>query len=50
MRDVRSTLRQSMDRMPGGPDSIHQLVDSQPWECDKVTIPLRSHGELADGG
>jgi len=21
-------------------DSIHQVVNSQPWECDKVTIPL----------
>jgi len=31
-------------------DSIHQLVNLQPWECDKVTLPLTSHGELADGG
>jgi hypothetical protein len=31
-------------------DSIHQVVDSQTWECDKVTLPLSSHGELADGG
>jgi len=22
-------------------DSIHQLVNSQPWECDKVTLPLK---------
>jgi len=22
----------------------------QPWECDKVTLPLSSHGELAGGG
>jgi len=22
-------------------DSIHQLVYSQPWECDKVTLPLK---------
>jgi len=29
--------------------SIHQLVNSQPWECDKVTIPLNSHEELAGG-
>jgi len=31
-------------------DSIHQLVNSQLWECDNVTLPLSSHGELADGG
>jgi len=23
---------------------------SMPWECDNVTLPLSSHGELADGG
>ena len=22
-------------------DSIHQLVNSTPWECDKVTLPLK---------
>jgi len=22
-------------------DSIHQLVNSQPWECDKVTLPVK---------
>jgi len=22
-------------------DSIHQLVNSQLWECDKVTLPLK---------
>jgi ribosomal protein L37AE/L43A len=27
----------------------HQLVDSQIWECYKVTVPLSSDGELADG-
>jgi len=31
-------------------DSVHQLFDSQPWECDKVTLSLSSHGDLADGG
>jgi len=31
-------------------ESIHQLVNSQPWECDNVTSPLSPHGELADGG
>jgi len=33
----------------GCSDSIHQLVDSQKWECDKVTLSLSSPGELADG-
>jgi len=31
-------------------DSIHLLVDSQMWECDKVTLPLSSDGEVVDGG
>jgi len=30
--------------------SLHQLVNSQLWECDKVTLPLSSHGELAYSG
>jgi hypothetical protein len=30
--------------------SIHQLVDFQTWECEKVTLRLSYHGELADGG
>jgi len=38
-----------MDRSPGA-DSIHQLVNSQLWKCDKVTLPFNSHAELADGG
>ena len=29
--------------------SIHLLVDSQRWESDNVTLPLNSHGKLADG-
>jgi len=37
-------------RRPGWRHSIHQLVNSQPWECDNVTLPLISHGELADDG
>jgi len=36
-------------RHAGCRDSINQLVNLQPWECDKVTLPLGSHGELADG-
>jgi len=27
--------------------SIHPLVNSQPWECDEVTLPLSSHGGMA---
>ena len=30
-------------------DSIHQLVNLLPWECDMLTISLSFHGELADG-
>jgi len=29
---------------------IHQLVHSQTWECEKVTLLLSYHGKLADGG
>jgi len=38
-----------MDGAPGA-DSVPQLVDSQTWERDKVTVSLSSHGKLADGG
>jgi len=31
-------------------DSLHQLANSQLWECNNVTLSLSSHGELADGG
>jgi len=31
-------------------DTIHQLVNSQPGECDNVPLPLITHGELVDGG
>jgi len=44
-----STWRWPMDGA-AGTDSVTQLVYSQPWECDKVCLPMRSHGELADGG
>ena len=37
-------------RRAGCCESIHQLVNLQQWECDKVTLPLSSHGVLADGG
>jgi len=30
-------------------DSIHQFVDSQMWECGRVTLPLSYHGKLANG-
>jgi len=39
-----------MDAAPVAETVFHQLVKSQPWECDKVTLPLSSHGELAGGG
>jgi len=45
-----STWRRSMDSAPVAETVFHQLVNSHPWECDKVTLPLSSHGELADGG
>jgi hypothetical protein len=38
-----------MDCAPGAVP-IPQLVDLQMWECDQVTVSLRSDGELADGG
>ena len=31
-------------------EGIHQLVEFQLWQCDKLTLPLSAHGELADGG
>jgi len=49
-RDWTSTWRRSMDSAPVAETVFHQLVNSQPLECDKVTLPLSSHGELADGG
>jgi len=49
-RDWTSTWRRSMDGAPGAETVFHQLVNSQPWGCDNVTLPLSSHGELADGG
>jgi len=48
-QDRTSNWRRSNDGAPCASDSILQLVNSQPWECDKVTKPLSSHGELADG-
>jgi len=38
-----------MNGMPGA-DSIHQLVNTQPWESAKVTVCFSSYGEQADGG
>jgi hypothetical protein len=32
-------------RRIGCGDSFHQLVNSQPWEGNNVTLPLSSHGE-----
>jgi hypothetical protein len=36
-------------RCTGWWDSILQLVNSESWECDKVTVPLKFYGELAGG-
>jgi len=30
-------------------DCMYQLDNSQPWECDRVTLPLSFQAELADG-
>ena len=30
----------------GCDDSIHELVNLQPWEQEKVTLPVSSQGEL----
>jgi len=49
-RDWTSTWRRSMDGAPVAETVFHQLVNLQPLECDKVTLPWSSHGELADGG
>jgi len=34
----------------GSCDSFRQILKLQPWEGDKVTLELSSHGVLADGG
>ena len=39
-----------MDGAPGAESVFHQLVNSQPWGWEKETLPLSSHGVLADGG
>jgi len=31
-------------------DHIHRFVNSHPWDCDNVKLPLNSHQERADGG
>jgi len=49
-RDWMSTWRQSMDGAPVAVTVSHELVNSQPWDCDKVTLTLSTHGALADGG
>jgi len=47
----RCTWWRSIGGTPGADTlSISYLVNSLPWECDKVTLPLGSHGELAGGG
>jgi hypothetical protein len=36
--------------MDGAPDAETLFINSQPWECDQATLPLSSHGELAEDG
>ena len=45
-----STLRESMGGTPGAETRIVSFVKMQLWECDKVILPLSTHGELADNG
>jgi hypothetical protein len=47
---LKEYLEEVDRRRTGFCDSIHQLVNSQLWECDEVTLPLSSYRELADGG
>jgi len=30
-------------------DSIQQIMDSESWECDKVTLHFSAHGEIVEG-
>jgi hypothetical protein len=47
----RDEYLQAVDgRHAGCCDSIHPLVNLQWWECHKVSLPVSSHGELADCG
>jgi hypothetical protein len=47
---MKECLEKVDTRRAGCCDSMHQLVNSQPWECDKLTWHLSSHVELAGGG
>ena len=49
-QDWTRSHSRSMYGTPGASDCIHQLFNLQPWECDTVTLPLSSHGELPGGG
>jgi hypothetical protein len=36
-------------RRAGCGECIHQLGNSQPWECEEVTLPFISRGEVGGG-
>jgi len=44
----RASLDDSWEEVDGRhamcADTFHQLVNSHPWECDNVTLLVRSHG------
>jgi hypothetical protein len=42
MVNVEAVDLEAVDRRPArGSDSIHRVVNSNPWECDEVTLPLK---------
>jgi len=48
----QARLKENLNVVDGRPagcwgDTILRLVKLQPWECDKVTLPLHTHGDLA---
>jgi len=50
-RGSRDEYMEPVDgRRAGCWDSFHQFVNSQPWECDNVTLTFSGHGERSNGG
>jgi hypothetical protein len=47
---LKEDLEDADRRSAGCCKSINQLVISQPWECDKLSLPLSSNEEMAGGG
>jgi len=43
-------LKVIVESRTGYSDSIYQLANWPPWDCDERTIPLTCHGELGGGG